>query len=272
MSRSLLAQSIGRAEERLIVEDTFATAKSKSLHLRPIGDVIVELGKSFVGMEYMPGTLELPGEEKLVVCFDGFDCVTLCETLLALARCVKLEHQSYNQYCQELQRIRYREGIIDGYPSRLHYFSDWIYDNERKGIVHDITVSLGGKAFAKRIYFMSSHVSSYAKLKDHPQFIDTIRKQEKEISQRKRTFLRKSDLKIHEKEIQSGDLLAFTSSKEGLDVAHTGIAIREQGALKLLHAPQAGEQVQITKESLNEYLSRRSQMTGLLVARPLDPS
>jgi len=39
----------------------------------------------------------------------------------------------------QLQLVRYRGGIIDGYPSRLHYTTDYWYDNERKGVLKVVT-------------------------------------------------------------------------------------------------------------------------------------
>jgi len=269
--RTVEAQSIDGETSARILNEKYAFATSQALRTKPIAEVMAVLGTSFIGTDYVAGILEQPGDESLVVCLDGLDCVTLCETVLALARCIKLGHESYDQYSRQLQRIRYRNGMINGYPSRLHYFSDWIYENDRSGIVRDITPSLGGKVLTKTIRFMSDHISSYAKLREFPEFFEQIREQEREISARKRFYLPKEDLKSKEKEIRDGDLLAFTSSKEGLDIAHTGIAIRAQGELKLLHAPQVGQQVQLTNESLYNYLARKQQMTGLVVARPLEP-
>ncbi len=106
---------------------------------QPINDVIVKIGESFIGTEYLAHALEEDGDEQLVINLSGLDCTTLVENSLALARCVKLDSTSFENYLDELQFIRYRDGIVDGYPSRLHYFSDWIYDNIFKGVIEDET-------------------------------------------------------------------------------------------------------------------------------------
>ncbi len=136
--RDRAAGKEGSSDEQ-ICRRRFTLAKKESLAQRPIGEVMVAIGVSFLGTPYVARSLEQPGEEHLVVNLLGLDCVTFVENTLALSRCVKLEKQTFDDYRQQLQLIRYRGGIIDGYPSRLHYFSDWIDDNETKHVVTNIS-------------------------------------------------------------------------------------------------------------------------------------
>ena len=128
-----------------ICEKKFSIFVDKGLKNTTIGDAITEIGKSFLGTDYAAGTLEINSpKEELVVNLRGFDCVTFVENSLTFARCLKNGKTSFEDYKNELKYIRYREGKIDGFASRLNYFCDWIHDNENKGIVKNISAEFGG--------------------------------------------------------------------------------------------------------------------------------
>jgi len=242
----------------------------ESLADRPIGEIVVAIGSSFLGTPYAAHTLELPGPEALVVNLRGLDCVTFVENSLALARCVKLRQHDFQEYTKQLQLIRYRGGTIDGYPSRLHYFSDWIYDNVIKGIVRDITKEIGGVPYQKMIDFMSAHREAYRQLEDDAA-VEAIRQQETELNSRQRRYIPKEEIESHPRNIEPGDIIAMTTSIEGLDISHTGIAVHMNGVVKYLHAPLAAGVVQISQHSLAEYLLLHKKNTGIIIARPLEP-
>jgi len=70
--------------------------------------------------------------------------------------------------------------------------------------------------------------------------------------------------------IQSGDVLAFATSIEGLDVTHAAFAYRDkQNVLRVLHAPLSGGVVEVTQRTLPEYVGAIRKATGILVARPI---
>src|SRR5262245_4452684 len=131
-----LLQTQSRTDEEICAEK-FGIARRESLEARPIGEVMVAIGTSFLKTPYLAHSLEAPGPEALVMNLRGLDCVTFVENTLALSRCTKLGQYNYEQDRMQLQLIRYRGGKIDGYPSRLHYFSDWIFDNAEKKVVRD---------------------------------------------------------------------------------------------------------------------------------------
>ncbi|HWP81369.1 MAG TPA: N-acetylmuramoyl-L-alanine amidase-like domain-containing protein [Bacteroidota bacterium] len=263
--------SLFENEDVEICKRTFDRAVSRSLFQRPIGEVVVEIGKSFLGTDYLAHALEVPGEERLVVNLRGLDCVSLCENALVFARCVKLGKTSFEDYKAQLQFIRYRGGIIDQYPSRLHYFSDWIFDNGKKGVLRNMTREFGGERYLKPVNFMSTHPQAYRQLRERPEFVEMIKQQEKEISQREMFHISKNRIKEIEKNIDGGDMLAITTSIEGLDVSHTGIAVWKEERLHMLHAPDVGFKVTITDLPLAEYLQTFKRQMGIIVARPLEP-
>ncbi|MCI0472209.1 MAG: DUF1460 domain-containing protein [Ignavibacteria bacterium] len=233
-------------------------------------EIIAEVGKSFLGVEYVAGTLDNNiKEEKLVIKITGLDCVTFVENTLAISRIIRKGKIDYDSYRSELQNIRYRNGEINGYASRLHYFSDWIYDNQKKGIVEDITGDIGGESYKKNIDFMSSHVDSYKQLKNNPGLVDEIIAVENDINGRKMYYIRKDKVDDYYDSMQTGDIIATTTKIDGLDITHTGFVYKENGKVKFMHASITKGEIVISSESLKDYLSKNSKQSGIMVVRPL---
>lgn len=267
---SALQQGSLFSTDETIILKRLGRGTDEDLFRLPVGDLVAEMGRSFLERPYEANTLEGEGEEHLVVNLRAFDCVTLCETSLALARAVKLHAGSTRGYCAQLQLIRYRSGVINGYGSRLHYFSEWIADNEKKKVLGNMTRELGGHRDRRALNFMSSHREAYPRLASDADLAAVVAA-EKGLLASPRFLLPKQKVEGVLERIQNGDIIAITTSVEGLDVSHTGVAVREGGTIRLLHAPIAGQQVQITRGSLSEYLNAHEKQTGIMVARPLEP-
>ena len=262
------AQTIYTQKDVDLCNSKFQLAVDKNLSSLPVNQIIIEIGKSFLGTDYVASSLEKGEEEKLVVHLTGLDCYTFLESSLVFARCIKEGKTSFDDYQNELANIRYRGGKLEEYPSRLHYFSDWIYDMDKRGIGKDITKEIGGKPYDKKINFMSTHVDAYSQLKSNPKYVDEIAKIEKEISSRKYFYIPQEEILKVEDKIQSGDIIGITTNVEGLDIAHTGIAIRmEDGRIHLMHAPNVGYKVQITEKPLADYIKGNKKQTGIMVLR-----
>lgn len=254
-----------------IYNQKISFADKNDLSKKPLNEVITEVGKDFIGTEYVAHTLEKDGDEQLVINLSGLDCTTFLETSLTLARCIKKGKTSFKDYQNELTFVRYRDGKIDKYPSRLHYFSDWIYNNQQKEIVKDVTKEIGGEKIKFNLNFMTENPEFYKQLKENSDFIPIIRKQEKEINNRTYYYIPKAKVESIENKIESGDLIAITSSVKGLDINHVGLAVKmEDGRIHFLHAPLVGSKVQITPEPLYEYLKKINKHTGIIVLRALD--
>jgi hypothetical protein len=264
------AQTIYTQKDVDLCNSKFQLAVGKNLSLLPVNQIIIEIGKSFLGTDYIANSLEKGEEEKLVVHLTGLDCYTFLESSLVFARCIKEGKKSFDDYQNELTNIRYRNGKLGEYPSRLHYFSDWIFDLNKRGIGKDITKEIGGKPYDKKINFMSTHVDAYRQLKSNPKYVDEIVKIEKEISSRKYYFIPQEEISKVEDKIQSGDIIGITTNVEGLDIAHTGIAIRmEDGRIHLMHAPNVGYKVQIAEKPLADYIKGNKKQTGIMVLRAI---
>ncbi|PKN52874.1 MAG: DUF1460 domain-containing protein [Deltaproteobacteria bacterium HGW-Deltaproteobacteria-13] len=230
------------------------------------GDLIVDIGRLFVNRPYKAETLESPGKEKLVVNLSAFDCTTFVETVLALVRCASTGRISRDQFRKNLKLIRYRQGKMDGYSSRLHYFSDWLRDNENKNILTDVSRSLGGKPQRKKIHFMTAHRESYSALGKEAQFakMSVI---EKNLSRKIFHIIEKDNMNAQKAKIHDGDIIAFATNQEGLDVAHVGFALWQGKSLRLLHASSEEGAVVISKKTLAAYLKSGRKFTGIIVAR-----
>ena len=130
------------------------------------GNLIVEIGSFFLGVPYKADVLEAPGKEKLIVKLSSFDCTTFVETLLALTGCALHGKITQPKFRKTLKFIRYRQGTISGYSSRLHYFTDWLRDNEKKKILKDISRQFDAETQRKKINYMTAHRTSYPALKN----------------------------------------------------------------------------------------------------------
>lgn len=255
-----------------ICSEKFSFASEAKLAEFPIDKVLVEIGKSFRGTEYEAHTLEAGDEESLITNLSGLDCYTFIEASLALARCIKLKKTDYQQFMHQIEKIRYRAGQMTDYASRLHYFSDWVWDNSKRGIVKNITHDIGGIRYQNIVNFMSKHPKSYKRLYKAPHLVKAVANIENEISGREYYLIPQERITAVEPKIQSGDIIGITTDITGLDIAHTGMAIRmEDGRIHLLHAPNVGRKVQISDQPLADYVNSNSKQTGIMVARALEP-
>ncbi|MBT8396340.1 MAG: DUF1460 domain-containing protein [Gemmatimonadetes bacterium] len=276
VTRTLRPQD-GTDRDWEVFRASVSRAWEAGLDTLPMGEAVVRIGQSFVGWPYGPGTLEVAGEEGVVVNFEEFDCVTLVENALALARFIKTQEptvltselRAREAYKGAIREIRYRRGRVDGYPSRLHYFSDWILDNEGKGLVKEMTREFGGEEDSEAIDFMSAHPEAYRQLAN-PANYSAIMDTESRLSGMTRFKIPEAEIPLWVAEIQNGDIIAATSTVEGLDVAHTGLAYWQGLDLHLLHAPLVGESVEVSRLHLAERILRLSGQDGIRVVRPLE--
>ena len=233
----------------------------------PPGMLVARSGKLFLDIPYAAHTLERE-EEVLVVNLREVDCTTYAEYCLAIARTARGEAPSFDRFLDELLGIRYRDGKLDGYPSRLHYFCDWIRNNAEKGVVTECAADLGGIPLEKTINFMSTHPQSYACLEQDPLMVDRIREQEQAINRREMVYIPETMLEAVEGELEEGDIVGITTDIEGLAVMHVGILVRAGGRIHLMHASSAAGRVVISEEPLTGYLNNSERATGIMVARP----
>lgn len=228
------------------------------------------IAKSFMGQPYKAATLEGNSKEQLVCNLRDFDCSTFVESITAMTLVKHSDKPNYESYNTQLQNLRYRNGEINGYASRLHYFREWIIQAEANKIAEDITKNVGGLKQNKKINFMTVSRELYPKLKDENTYL-AIKESQKNINNYDFYYIPKWKLEKREVEdkIQDGDIIAITSNLDGLDYNHEGFAIRQNGRLHLLHASIEQKKVIISKEPLVDYLNRVNKHSGISVIRLL---
>ena len=253
-------------KDREICEALLRSAWERGDRARPLSDLVVETGRYFLGAPYEPDTLEGEGPEELVINLRAFDCVTFVENAVVLARLIRAGKTGFADYLAALEMIRYRRGRCDGYPSRLHYFTDWLYDNGRKGLLRDITREIGGIFFRKALHSLTDRREDHPGLKD-PGAFRRLRSIEGICSRRTCAYIPKADIAVREKRIAGGDIIAITTDETGIDVTHAGLAVRLGAELRLLHASSSEGKVVLTESPLGSYLAARRSRTGIIVGR-----
>jgi len=247
-----------------ILRDQFLVERRAGGHP---GSSLAATGRRFLGRPYLAGSLDAGGPDERLVCrYDGFDCLTFVENCMAIMHALRAD--DHTTYPLHLEKIRYRAGKRAGYASRLHYFTEWIQDNAARGLVVDLTAELGGVPDTRPIHFMTSHREAYPALADDRTF-QAIRHDEARLTRTRRFTIPKEKVGSMLAKLETGDIIAMTSTVEGLDVSHVGLVHRNpRGEVHLLHASRSGGAVQITALSLVDYLMANPSMSGIKVARP----
>jgi Protein of unknown function (DUF1460) len=231
------------------------------------GDLVIAIGSLFINAPYQAATLEAPGKEKLIVNLSSFDCTTFVETVLALARCAFHGKITPAEFRRSLKLIRYRQGTIAGYSSQLHYFTDWLRDNEKKKTLKNVSRQFDAEAQRKKINYMTTHRESYAALSNEDEFQKMLLV-EKNISRKAFHIIGKDKVSRQKAQIKNGDIIAFATNQAGLDVAHVGFAYWQDKNLHLLHASSKEGGVVISVKTLAAYLKNNKKYFGVILARP----
>ena len=209
---------------------------------------VVQIGNLFIGTPYVSKTLEKKGKEQLVVNLREMDCTTFVETVTALILSVQNNTYSFGDYCSNLQKIRYRNGIIK-----------------------EVTPKEGSLIQKQSINFMSSHADKYTPLTENAFFLKEIKNTEKLLSNMTVRYIPKDSLNSHNiSQIHNGDIIAITTSIKGLDISHVGFAYRVNGKLHLLHASLNKKQVIIESIPLNKQLQQHKSQSGIRVLRIIE--
>lgn len=234
----------------------------------PISELLVKIGISFCETPYVAHTLE-KSPENLLINLRELDCTTFAENCLAITRTVKGKNPSFKSFTDELRKIRYRNGLIENYTSRIHYFSDWIFENGVKKRIRDVNEEIAKIPYPLQVNFMSKHPESYKQLKENTALLPVIVNQENIISKRKMHYIPEDQINKFEESLKDGDIAGITTNIKGMDIQHVVILMRKNGKIHMLHASQTAGKVLISDETLEDYLLKSKSATGIMVARPI---
>lgn len=241
---------------------------SKAIAITDPNERVEMLAREFIGTPYVAATLEADGDETLTVCASKVDCTTLIDNIMALGITAGERRQSWRDFVYNLRNIRYRGGETNGYASRLHYISDWVVDNVHRGNFTEVTGNYPDAAYdVKTLNFMTANRNLYPALADDATFMAMKNVEGGYRNHRTPIIKSKSIAKASKGFLRSGDIIALTTSKKGLDVSHMGVVIMDNGTAYLLHASSKEGRVIIDRLPLAEYLAKNRSLTGIRVFR-----
>lgn len=235
-------------------------------------NVILFYARQLIGIPYVAQTLEVNKNEQLIVNLRQLDCTTYVENVLALALCTENKKQpTFADFCYYLRMLRYEGGKVD-YPTRLHYFTEWISDNTKLGFVYEIQKNSAPftKVQTVNVNYMSKHTDNYPMLKRRPEWVQAISKMEQQLTGKKFYYIPKSQIannRLYRQTIKDGDIIAIITSKKGLDTSHIGIAVWHKDGLHMLNASQVRHKVVEEPMLLRTYMSKHPMQVGIRIVR-----
>jgi hypothetical protein len=254
-----------------------AKAKAGNWKALPIGERTAAVGQALVGTRYKHFTLEIDNRiESPSVNFQGMDCWTFFEIALSFGRMLNEPESNWTpeRLLHYIEMDRYRGGECTGeYLSRLHYLEDWLYDNNRRGLVEDLTRELGGRSVPHSAREMTAGWRHYRYLAANRSLLGPLARMEANVSSRPLYEIPKDRVAGIESKLRSGDIIGIISRDRGglRSTAHVGLALRtSDGVLHFMHASSPSNYGRVVVDSqLSKYLYRYGSDSGILVARPL---
>lgn len=235
------------------------------------GEFIIKVGLFFKDREYVSKSLEGARKEQVVLNLHGFDCVTFVESALALAFTLKEQEPAFLDFGKQLEQVRYRDGIKTDYCSRLHYFSDWIFDNSARGNIENVSCAFDSIPYTDQIFYITKNKEKYYQVNSDSSVFRRMKEIESLINERNYCYLPKQDIDKYRSLVRNGDIIAMTTNVNGLDITHVGIAIFQGEELHLLHASSSLKKVIISPSTLQKFAEKNSHVSGIMVARPISP-
>src|SRR3984957_5477215 len=258
-------------------EELVQKALSENWRALPLGARTVAVGKALLGTPYVNYTLEIDDHtESPSVNLRGVDCWTYFEISLGFARMLEVKTGGYapGDLLAMIELDRYRGGRCNGkFTSRLHFLEDWIYDNERRGLVTNLTRSLGGVPMRGRyLNEMSKYWRDSRYLRNNRELVPEMRQIENKITSRTIYHIPKREVPEIESKIQDGDVICISGNGPEGYTEHVGLAYRDRsGVLHFMHASKDARRV-IIDVPLHSYLYRYSKFAGIMVVRPREAS
>ncbi len=258
--------------DRLVAE-----AKAHNWRALPIGERTAAVGKALVGTRYKSFTLEIDDHvEAASANFNGVDCWTFFELSLGFARMLNELEVAWTPgtLLHYIELDRYRGGVCTGeYLSRLHYLEDWLADNDKRGLVKNLTRDLGGVRANHAAREMTLGWKHYRYLKANPSLLAPLGRMEANVSSRPLYQIPKNRVARIESKLKDGDIIGIVSRDRPrlYSTSHVGLAYRSSdGVLHFMHASSPRNYGRVVVDSrLSSYLARYSTDTGILVARPI---
>ena len=267
----LSAQSVaeGNMDKATVAKYEQISNVLKANQSKTVPQLMIIAAKEMLGTEYVAGSLEqVP--EKLKVSLVETDCILFVESCLAMAVNAKKGVFHPDSLCTAVQNLRYRNGKVDGYASRIHYTSEWIKQGEGRGIFTEITDVLSGENLSgQRFTYMTEHSDAYRQLKGNTAEVARIAQMEKYLNGFEDYYvIPKGDVRKIEHLLKDGDILGFNSTVKGLDIAHVALVYhKENGEVGFIHASQVDGKVVVDEKDIADYVNGRKNNNGIRIVR-----
>lgn len=246
-----------------------------------VSEMMIQAGKKILGKSYVAATLDDEKDvEELKVFLNRTDCILFVETCFNLSLCVKKygSEANFNRFAFLVSKSRYRDGVVKNYSDRIHYTTEWIIQQQKRGLLNDITRELGGILYDHPIYYMSKNYNRYLQLKDaNPdelllnratEDLKKIIQVEKEISSYPFYYIPQEKIPQIENKIENGDIICYITKVEGLDIAHVAMAYKNNGRVGFIHASIGDMKVVVDSKSIYQYVKANKSIIGIKVVRP----
>ena len=272
---SLPFSTVFKGQDRF--ERLVSQARASNWKSLPIGERTAAVGRAMTGTPYKNYTLEIDDRiEAPSVNMNAMDCWTFFEIALAFARMIDEPEANWTpeRMLHYIELDRYRGGRCTGeYLSRLHYLEDWLQDNDRRGLVNDITRELGGKSVPHVAREMTVGWRHYRYLRNNPGLLRPLGEMERRVSRGPFYQIPKSRVPAIEPKLRNGDIIGIIGrdGRNGYATSHVGLAYRDSdGVLRFMHASAPRNYGKVLVDArLSSYLNKFRSHTGIMVARPM---
>lgn len=269
--------ALTQKSDTILANRILSKLSSQCCH-KSFNDMMVETAKCFLETPYIAATLEGGNNEELRIFLHKTDCILFVETCFNLILCTREYEKGadFEKFADLVRQTRYRDGIVKEYSDRIHYTTEWIFQNQKRNLVEDITEQIGGVVYDHPIFYMSKNYKNYTALKDAAngnqaqKDLYKIALVEKRLNEKTFYYIPKDKIPEVEKFIKSGDIICYMSGVPGLDIAHVAIAYVEGGKVGFIHASMGAKKVIIDPKSIYEYCKSSKSITGIKVVRPID--
>ena len=243
-------------------EDTVKAMAIVRKYHNPGGDpskVCGEIAAEFVGVDYVPVTKQ----DSLGIAeirTDGFDEMSFVNMVSAIA---KLSTSPGNAWPKdlgmELDKLTFRRGERNGFPSRMIYAGDWILDNKSRDNVKELTEEYSDSFKTKSLEYASRHREEFAALKDSATY-----DRQKMVEFGYRTFktphMKRESFgwKNVAEDLRDGDLVVLMSNAPYTDVYEIGFLKKRDDGFHLIHASEKNGKVVEESEPILRYVKRNA--------------
>lgn len=209
-------------------------------------DKIIRISEFFLNTPYTKGSISKIAEEeqKLTVDLEGVDCMTFLEYLEALRL-----SKDQETFIDNLRGIRYFNGIVS-FQNRRHFFSDWDTIPTLENVTKEI-----GEQCCRTILKELNRINGKENL------IEGLPIKVKRI-----VYIPTNEISRILDKITSVYYCGFFTSKQGLDVKHVGLLMRDKKDITLRHA--SSTKGKVVDESFTKYALKKE---GIILFKPIFP-